>query len=1442
MEYTHVKSGDENIEELMADNGESFVQFDAFFLRDINDDGEADGIRGTCNEIGAEDTLYMELKVSANGSLQDGVIKINSDNFYFDTTIPSDNEIQENVIGNNVKEIKLNEIKNGTQKLITGMVKSGDYTYDSTKTQAIGNNIKNYSKKNSITFTGKHVNSETGAVTQINKTVYFDVDWYGKLEAEILDEYQTDNEYLDEALDEENGKMNLKFKVETRENKEELILKKTVVEGTIPELNNYPPEKVEIENKEINFSYDKATRKFKIEQEAKENEETGEITSTLSRYNTYEIVVTYPIQAYLAEEELMEMRIPVTAYYEGYNNTNVEFEDPKQSNIAKTTVIAIYGERPKGTVASFEVKVGKYIYEPRGRYVVSKEKPSKIYNEIEENPGEDTYEVVWSAQTGPDGASEGIMMWEKKLNSEEQISDEFITTEASSKSMEEIVSNVGIYFSNAKGMLGEDGWIKVYDNETGELKATFTAQNWEQYNKNRPYRYEIPIRHIRIETSNTNINSTLLVYNIKEINDEYLIENYEKDQFDSLQYIKSTLGGYLKNKTVIENQVETNFKFESIHIADYEEPYAIAKVEVSDDSISTQETKENLEIKIKAEGDASLNQVKWVNGAFLLKLPKDIVDVEINDVTANNNVEIVSYETYEEIGDETYNFIKINTKNEREANYTITINCNITPDPRVETTHESIELYSYNENASSYYSPVEDIYDVNNNLNKVEKIDKSTVEINLISPNSLVTSQIIKDYDSKGSITVAPKIADVLKEQGKATLDISILNNYAGKISEVKVIGKVPKAENTYVINGRELGSTFSTQLIEGSLKLSDKFQNVATIYYSEKEKPNKDLLNDTSEWTKTPSDYSAIKTFLIDFGSYVFEKGEEEHITYDVSIPEETDYNEVSFAHHAVYFSLETEHGKYRTQVEPNKIGLRIAKYYNLELTKYQKGTKNGISGATYYLWPEGEKEGKTKVTGEGGKLTLENLYIKQNYCLKEIKTPEEYELSDEIIKFTTNEDGDTLIVTQLNEEDPSSLLKLEGTTEDGAYKVNVEVEDEVKANLSILKIGSEESEKVKGARFKLIETNSGDSEEQTEKVIITNSEGQINAKGLKIGQEYTLEEVRAEGYYLASQIKFIITHEAENFDIEITEPVEGLEEVLTQHNLTMQNEIPTVNFTIKDEKIPTYNLTIKKIEKGKPEELLSGAKFKLIKDGKEIGRYETGKVGQTSENGEKGQVTIQNLYATEESRKTEQIYTLQEYFVPEGYSKMQDVQLKVTKGEDETFSLEVMQGTVAESKIDGNDITITLEDNPIFKLTKREAVEEGQAEVTQGKLLPNTKFVIYNVENGTVPATNSKGELVGEKQEIDGKEYYVLETDDNGEISADLPQGMYKAVEVEASEDKYALAEETYFGIGASREGQTVQVVEWVKTIPIPATDASLNLIELTSDGGYIVVRVLI
>ena len=64
MTYEQVQEGEEKVQ-VQGPNGEmvdyDYVQFDAFFLRDINGDGYAEGIRGTCKEVGKEDTLYMEL-------------------------------------------------------------------------------------------------------------------------------------------------------------------------------------------------------------------------------------------------------------------------------------------------------------------------------------------------------------------------------------------------------------------------------------------------------------------------------------------------------------------------------------------------------------------------------------------------------------------------------------------------------------------------------------------------------------------------------------------------------------------------------------------------------------------------------------------------------------------------------------------------------------------------------------------------------------------------------------------------------------------------------------------------------------------------------------------------------------------------------------------------------------------------------------------------------------------------------------------------------------------------------------------------------------------------------------------------------------------------------------------------------------------------------------
>ena len=82
-------------------------------------------------------------------------------------------------------------------------------------------------------------------------------------------------------------------------------------------------------------------------------------------------------------------------------------------------------------------------------------------------------------------------------------------------------------------------------------------------------------------------------------------------------------------------------------------------------------------------------------------------------------------------------------------------------------------------------------------------------------------------------------------------------------------------------------------------------------------------------------------------------------------------------------------------------------------------------------------------------------------------------------------------------------------------------------------------------------------------------------------------------------------------------------------------------------------------------------------------------------------------------------------------------------------------------------------------------------------------------------MPARNSKNEIIGAKEIINGREYYVVTTDENGEIKVYLPEGLYKAVEVEADE-KYDISNSTeYFGIGKSREGRKGLEAEWATSV---------------------------
>lgn len=113
-------------------------------------------------------------------------------------------------------------------------------------------------------------------------------------------------------------------------------------------------------------------------------------------------------------------------------------------------------------------------------------------------------------------------------------------------------------------------------------------------------------------------------------------------------------------------------------------------------------------------------------------------------------------------------------------------------------------MYAYNEATASYYYSAKDIYDLNNNLNTEELVHKSEAPIYMVSPNSLLTNQILTDYDESGSVIISPQIADIKRNivsaDGKAEektvkIGVQLKNNYSNNLSDVKILGKIPLKE-----------------------------------------------------------------------------------------------------------------------------------------------------------------------------------------------------------------------------------------------------------------------------------------------------------------------------------------------------------------------------------------------------------------------------------------------------------------------------------------------------------------------------------------------------------------------------------------------------------------------------------------------------------------------
>ncbi len=1343
--YTQVEEDDDKTQS-------DFVKFDAYVLKDLDGDGKAEKLRGTCKEIGSQDTLYMQLNVNSEGTLKDAKIKIDGKNFFLSTSLVADNVINGNYISSNVNSIDLREIKEGTNALIQGLILSGDYKYSSTKAYAIqSGNINNYSRKdNKITLEGTYVNSK-GEEQEIKKDVFLTVDWYGDVTANI------DSVSQKCILDKENS--SIKLNVEVSELQKKLMLSKLCVQGTIPQLNGYSPIEVSVQNGE----YDKDTREFHIERSSQIYSD-GTIENPIKRNYIFQLEVQYPQEAISSMKDgNYILNIPVSAYYEAYNNLNLYEDGIVKSNTAEREIQAI--------LCFPEVETREYAYSTSVNEKLNKKNVLDVYKGVQDIK-DDTYEVTWQILRMKNTQDDVIVIKQEQ-------SDTLGSMETN------CIKNVGIYFSgDIQSLLGENGTIKLYNNETNELIKTFYKSNW-----NEKYYYSDDVKIIRIETSSVQPgeNGNIKVNNMKKIDSLALSNSITKEELLKYNYI------YNYSTAICNNTVYAT------EVTDFKTPSSIISVSTNKKNISSQ-----VENQICLDIEASNNCVQsWKDGKFLVKLPSQIVNANIDEIRTNSsNVNISKYSKYEQDGNI---YIQIDTQNEKPINFAISLYMTIRCDPMTKTDNYNIEVYASNPENEVYEvdHTKSDIYDINNNGDTNDVVAYAKTGVNIMAPNNLITTENIIDENgnaiAKESENLEIDKSDLSKTQ---KIEIKIFNNYSGgDIRDVVIVGKLPFRDNTYVIDGNNMGSDYSTSMFSEGIKIPEELKDKVKIYYSEKDNVTRDLKDSNNEWVESPSDFSKIKSYFIDLSQLVLKIGDKYSFVYEINLPDNVEYNQNSYSTHAVYFNLDTNEGKLYQRVETNKLGILVAKKYNLDITDYEEFTAETVKGVTYNI--SDGKENIIGTTDENGNLKIKNLYVEKEYKITKTNVTSNYECDSTERKIKVNANDGTLSIENVAGE----FKEQEVINEQNLVKLSLE--NKVKYALNLVKTETETQNKISNVKFLL--KGKGISENGV--IIQTLNDGSVYISGLYQNEIYTLKEIYAEGYKeINEEIRFKVQSNNKQYI------AYDLDNKFKEISINKESgKVPVLSTVLENEKEDAYTFNLTKYQKNS-DNVVPNTKFNIK------GKWfpEEGKEYLTDKNGE---IEL-TLYAGYE-------YTIKEIEAAKGYVlNEQEIKFIATKDNDGNLKFAVTQGNFKqEPNVVNNIVYVQMDNEKTFEIIKED--EET------GKLLKGVKFAIYKVEKNEdgseslSEAKNINGQVVGKEEFINKVKYRVLETDEEGRIQESLESGLYKVIEVQALEGYYlgSLEEHTYyFGIDESQKGESEI------TIKAEYSDIKQTSMSQTNDGGYV------
>lgn len=1076
LSFNPVEPGDEAVD------GTNFVKFDAFFLDDKDEDGEAEGYRGTEIEVGKSDKLYFDIKVMGDKELRNAHIRFDNESVKVSGTIAKGSLVSSTVSSEDFEQINLKTINTGLSSFFYLNV-----------TPYVEDNIRAYNSTNKVYLEGTLVDTVTGEEQNISKEVTFAVNAYG---TEITS-------YVRKTKDTEVAPFSVVYNIEVHETANQMPIYVSHIHGKVYDLNGVKPSNVTIytnSGKSVTTTYDPVTQTYSGTIVARENNFvlTDQAYTTKKddeRITNWHVAVEYP------EREATSGSASITAvvYNLGVNNANHGMKQSEEKTALFSHDFFPMPESSNGYADDSNYQIGKSTGNSE-EYFVDKTPIIQSYDSL--GVKEAKFNEYWSLYSRLTQDHGGRALYQ---GTDTTVNNHNFTNLIKYNRVKHSLSSY----------IDKGGVFQVINAANGNIIAVLDKTNAGEW-------IDLPenVHKVNIiskeEEKNTPIYGTITFE--REFDVDTIINTYSESALDSFKDIKS----YFSSSQLYSDDLEgPAFAIPANSTFDVTTSWA----RISLDKSTYDRNIENTYIPIVATTTFSQSRVKtngWERGILLYELPEEII--EIDDLVITTENEIISKEVLTNNGK---NYIKLNVKNDEKDFKDIEMSFKAVIDPRSSDISNKISLYSMSLTPTVYDVPVEDILDVDGNGDLTEPVNYNYANLSITAPREVITGSIIKDYDAADTETVSPLIADVnpLRGSSDANMEVFVINNTDNQVKNLEFIGRVGFIGNKYIGTDIDMGTEYDTYMA-GPIVVPNDLNGLATIYYSTNANPTSDINDSNNGWEENVSDYSTIKSYMIKIDdSYVLPVGSKISFVYPIELPETTtNLNKVSYYNHAVDFKYSTDSGDYSSTVSGAKLGIRLARKYDLTLNLYKAFSNVKLASGTYLL-EDNYGDTKTISIGPNGTGTIDNLYVNREYTLKQISSGEENIIDSAVRTFKiTNDSSDNLVLTY--DGDYRSI-----TFDNNTSSLDIDLENEVLYKLDLHDVDVDIDASLKNIKFNITGPN-----HESGTTVSTDSSGHAYIDKMVIGEVYQVQQNVTNGYVPVSDFELKILRDPTTHEIYVT------------------------------------------------------------------------------------------------------------------------------------------------------------------------------------------------------------------------------------------------------------------------------------------------------------------